>query len=350
MKLYDEKKLSTYKIASMLGVNNKTVYYWLVKYSIPRREGPIEARCRINKLLTKRVLADLYVNERLSLKETGETLGVSPESVRKYLMKHGIKRRLGEFQPIYLKTPFAGKTEDACYMLGLRIGDLTVHRRSSKRVRVFVSTTHPAMIELMYRLFERYGRVNAVPRKPPRAPRERFSSANSYAWEVYADVDHSFGFLLEKPDRVPREILNDEKRLLAFLAGYVDAEGYIRISNKPGRKCIGFTLRIKTKEKGILQDLSIGLEYLGYHPGLYNLSDGFYELSVNRKNEFFDLLGKLKVKHDEKVGAKELAFRIRDRKWHEVESLVKAFRRKIKDERLGCINNAESEWKSKHRL
>ncbi|MDI6807275.1 MAG: LAGLIDADG family homing endonuclease [Candidatus Aenigmarchaeota archaeon] len=347
-KLYVKNQLSLRKISEILGVDERTVRYWLMKFGIPTRPSMILLGRLRDRILTKKRLITLYVKRQRTIREIAEKYGLSYEAVRQRLLKHGIKRRDVQFRTKYSKAPFSGDPIEASYLLGLRAGDLTVNKRSSKRIRISVSTTHPAMIELMHALFDKYGKVMVIPRKPPQRFKKRFLKARTYSWEVYVDVNSTFDFLIEKPKTIPSEIMRDVNKFLAFFAGYFDAEGYVKLSSKPMRKCIYFILRVKSKDKGILDDLYQKLKEINYNPILSTLSSGFTELSITHKNEFFDLLQKLPLHHREKIEVRDLALWIKDKKWADVVKLVRNFRQKIKEERAQCIREAKLKWLSSH--
>ena len=90
-------------------------------------------------------------------------------------------------------------------------------------------------------LFGKYGRVGKSP------------SVNNgtYEWANYCYLDTSFDFLLEKPERIPARILNDDELFIAFLAGYLDAEGSFRIYRQ--RSAAAFSLRVNSEDEQILK-------------------------------------------------------------------------------------------------
>src|SRR5205823_9762542 len=51
---------------------------------------------------------------------------------------------------------------------------------------------------------------------------------------MIARLNMTFEFLLPKQDAVPEWILESDEPFFAFLAGYVDAEGYVRTYLPPG--------------------------------------------------------------------------------------------------------------------
>ena len=88
-RLYVEERLSTMKIASLLGINQNLVYNNLIFYGIPLR--PLENYATSE--LTPELLKRLYIDQNLTAQQIGDQLGFSVKTVRKRLNKFGIKKR-----------------------------------------------------------------------------------------------------------------------------------------------------------------------------------------------------------------------------------------------------------------
>lgn len=121
----------------------------------------------------------------------------------------------------YRRRPFSGADEEKAYLIGLRHGDLSVCRPFGDAIRVSTSTIHPAMANLFRELFETYGYVY----QHPRFKRD----TQSYEWNLEVILDSSFDFLLEDREAGWRWVSRNKRRILAYLAGLVDAEGCISI-------------------------------------------------------------------------------------------------------------------------
>lgn len=174
-------------------------------------------------LFTEEDLRELYVGQRLSLRAIAEQWGCHPETVRHYLSLYGISRRtVSEAKIRYPRKSFLGGLIEKAYLLGFRAGDLHVHTanysKTSRTIIVACTSTVPEQIELVRSLFQDYGRVSL-------AKGEKQTVITCY-------LDPSFGFLLEKEDRIPEWILADQNYFAAFLAGYIDAEGCIQVKRQ----------------------------------------------------------------------------------------------------------------------
>jgi len=105
------------------------------------------------------------------------------------------------------------------YLSGFRAGDLCVykanHSDTSQTITVACASTVWEQIELVRSLFEKYGALNL--------------SKGEKQTVITCYLDLSFSFLLEKDDQVPSWVLSDQRYFAAYLAGYIDAEGYIQV-------------------------------------------------------------------------------------------------------------------------
>jgi hypothetical protein len=78
-----------------------------------------------------------------------------------------------------------------------------------------------------------------------------------------ARLNHSFDFLVPKEDRVPEWILADDEAFFAFLAGYLDAEGYVKIALPRGYRTPQVRIEIRSYDAHLLQQLAHGLNARG---------------------------------------------------------------------------------------
>jgi hypothetical protein len=150
----------------------------------------------------------------------------------------------------YPRQPFSGDKVEEAYLCGFSIGDLNVRMdlETSRTIQVRSSTTRPAQVELIRGLFEPYGHVNT-----------RVGTRGEAQIECHLDL--SFGFLLDREDRVPKWVMTDKACFWAYLAGYIDAEGYIGLA----RAKRGFQARVElgSCDIGILRALWSGLNERG---------------------------------------------------------------------------------------
>jgi hypothetical protein len=159
-------------------------------------------------------IAKLYVTQELTCADLAKKYGCTAATIRNRLISFGVKlRRSGKWKFKYLKYPFTGSLCEKAYMIGFRIGDLSVYKRNatSRAIIVRCHTTQQDQIDVIKNVFGKYGHVNISP------PKVYGSHINCY-------LDLSFDFLMDK-SIVPQEIKNDTKASWAFIAGYTDAEG-----------------------------------------------------------------------------------------------------------------------------
>jgi len=236
-KLYIKDKLSTYKIATILKCDSKTIYRYLIKYNIKTR--PIS-----KAPISKNILLNLYQNKRLSLKQIGNLYGMTASGVLKRMRKHNISMRNSWETNTGVKKPFDGTPEEKAYMIGFRLGDLGVRKSSPKTKMILVgtNTTKKEQIELCRHLFGKYSKVWV-------------SKPNIIGVMSFSTILHpSFDFLLPKNDCVEDWIASDNKIMVAFTAGYIDAEGSFGVYNKRAK------FRVGSYDKGILKRINTWLK------------------------------------------------------------------------------------------
>jgi transposase len=89
--LYIEQQMTGTEIATLVGVkSSQTIYNWLDKYGIPRRQG---RRAQRPVTPSKETLQELYVEQKLSIDQIWRMLGSSESSVSKLLDQYGIPKR-----------------------------------------------------------------------------------------------------------------------------------------------------------------------------------------------------------------------------------------------------------------
>lgn len=229
--LYIKKKLSTYAIAERYKCDPKTIYFHL------KRNGIVVRKKRIIHI-PQSELRRLYLVERKSLSEIGRAYGFSPAGILKKFKHYGITRRsISETSTKHKKFDFNGDTGERAYVIGFRLGDLGV-RKINNLIHVSSSTTKEAQDKLIRELFENYGPIWTSKK-----------NEKSGAWNLSCSLNDSFAFLLPKYKRIPKSILESDKHMLAFTAGYTDAEGNFQISGGTAR------FRIRSYDTGILTDL-----------------------------------------------------------------------------------------------
>lgn len=255
----------------------------------------------------------------------------------------------------YPKISFNGDYGERDYLIGLRVGDLSV-RRHHKQIRIVVSSAHPRMIEIFRSLLQKYTHINQC---------SRFNRIfQTYDWWVYGYFNNSFRFLLPKPQTILTEILRNNKRFFAFLAGYTDAEG--SLIAYPNRKYIGFIYSLGSEDFGILSGISEKLSKMGYHPllrlknkegtkinnpylGSYRITKDLWSLELRRKGEVLTLIQQLPLRHTENLRKRKLMLEIKDFKlWSRVKRKILTLQREIDGEVKQCIMEAFQEYQRKH--
>jgi len=288
-KLYKEKGLSIYEIAKILDCGNKTIWRRLHEFNIGIR---IPKRVKISKEELKKLytkiptteitkkygcsrstilrklhefnlpvrstykyirinkdkLEELYIKQRKSAEKIAQIFNCNYGTILNRLRDVGIKiRDSSEAHIKYPKNNFSGNLLEKAYLIGFRLGDLYVGRyeKGGKTIVVQCASTKLEQIELIKKLFQKYGyvRVNDSNEKG-RVP-------------VCVALNESFNFLLKKNDEIEEWIISDDKYFLAFLAGYIDAEGCILTNSK------GSSIRIRSYDKNILEESTKKLKSLG---------------------------------------------------------------------------------------
>jgi hypothetical protein len=220
--LYNRQRLSLHKIAQKLNIPESTLREWMGRLALPRRSLS-EAKYLP---LDDEEIERLYTVERHSTLEIAQRFGVCDTTICNRLEARGVRRRdHSEAGIVYPRRDFSGDLLEKAYLQGFRLGDLTVkmNKNGAECATIFVScgTTRIAQLNLYQELFSPYGHTTV-------------SGVQDEDYAFCCMLNMSFDFLLDKPDHVPEWILHiaqngDEQPLLAFLAGYTDAEGWFTV-------------------------------------------------------------------------------------------------------------------------
>lgn len=301
---------------------------------------PPEQKARVHRVLT-----ELHTNGGISLSDIALLIGNKTSGYASWVARRvGIQPR--EFEEARLKAirekrrkyerrPFDGTDEDKAYMLGLRHGDLSVSRLWRGVVRVSTSTTHPAMAELFRGLFSSYGHVYEHPRYK--------RDTRTYEWNLSAILDESFGFLDCGVEECWTWVCRSKNRILAYIAGAVDAEGHIGIFRN--YRTTAIVISVFNTNRRFLLRLKLGLEKYNYRVlGPYldkrrGTSSGKYRI-VRRKDYWrvaiadFEqcqtLLSSLPMRHQEKLARRQLAVGMhKGRRWEDVKREIEKIRSEI---------------------
>ena len=215
--LYERKKLTTYQIADEFKCCQATVWKKMHKFGIrPRLAGPP----RVD--LDRRELTKSYIDDGLSTWEIEKRYRNPRSTVYRKLLEYGIKpRSRAKSHIIYPRKSFDGDMFEKAYIVGFAVGDLRVRivYKNSETIHADCGSTKPEQIELIKKLFSKYGRV-------------WMSKPNKHGKiQVEAFLDRSFSFLLKPEKEICSWILKADNYFAAFLAGFTDAEGSIGVHN-----------------------------------------------------------------------------------------------------------------------
>jgi len=333
-KLYWNKGLSQITITKKLNISEDTVRKWMRTFNIPVRQ-------RERNDISKKLLEDLYLKKKLSVQKTATLLKAGLNTIKRKLKTYNIKTRsVIEANTKYVKLPFSGNLKEKAYILGFRTGDLSVIK-TGNCIRVVGGTTHPAQVKLIKALFEKYSKITMH--------EGRIKSDDRKFWVLSCSLDKSFEFLLEKPQEIPKWILNDNNLFYSFLAGYADAEGYWGIYRKNHgngiySKKMKVRFQILSGDKIVLNQLYKKLKEFGFHPnfllscksGYHKSNKDLYVLILNYPEEVHQLAKILYnySKHEEKIWKIKFIIQNLNKDWDEIKNKVERFRKMVKDTRF----------------
>lgn len=196
-------------------------------------------------------LRDLYWNQRKSSIEIASVFQCHPMTVRNRIRELRIpKRSPSDARMRYVKRDFDGNSSLRAYLLGFRLGDLNVYQTNNRSDLILVRchTTKHVQVELICSLFESYGRVTV--------------SESRYGYNINAYMNTTFRFLLPKEDRVPLEYLLTHDDVVAFIAGYIDAEGSFGVyQNRARFKVDACDMGILVWMKQILENMHVRVNF-----------------------------------------------------------------------------------------
>jgi len=90
--LYDERECSGRKTAQILGCSYDTVYRWLDRHDVRRRQNgfPTGLDHHNSDPIDRETLVELHTERGLSTREIADELGRNQQTVRKYLNIHDV--------------------------------------------------------------------------------------------------------------------------------------------------------------------------------------------------------------------------------------------------------------------
>jgi len=149
-------------------------------------------------------------------------------------------------QTKYKKSDFSENLTEKAYMIGFRIGDMNVYKRSSMSETIVVRThtTKEDQLRLIKNIFGKYGHIT-------------ISRGKKRDIDINCFLNESFTFLLPKNDNIELWIKRSEKFFAAFITGYIDAEGSFIINQGKAR------FQMSSYDKGILSQMHVRLVQIG---------------------------------------------------------------------------------------
>ncbi|MBL7206783.1 MAG: LAGLIDADG family homing endonuclease [Candidatus Aenigmarchaeota archaeon] len=215
--LYHSKNFTIYNIAKIYNCSPYTIGKRMKECGINVRDRRI--------IISRNILRKLYVDKKLTGEKIARMYNCSVPTIIKLLRKYGIEIRThSEAVNIHEKKDFKNDPMEKSYIIGFALGDLNVFKPSinGELIVARCGTTKNEQVILFKKLFEKYGHINE---------RHRFYKGK-HTIELWASLNTSFGFILNKKDDIKQWILDNDRYFLAFLAGYIDAEGNIGIAKR----------------------------------------------------------------------------------------------------------------------
>jgi hypothetical protein len=246
-RLYCDLGLSTLSIAKQLGCSEGVVRRRLAAYGIARRTPWKSVECDRDDVIR------MYVEQGLPSSAIARRVGCSSATILRRLKAVGVDRRASGGALRYPRRDFSGDPFERAYLIGFRLGDLHV-AAGRDTVLVKCTSTRQEQVTLFRSLFEPYGHIYTSEASPAHGQRPSV--------RMEARLNRSFDFLVQKEDLVPDRILADDELFFAFLAGYMDAEGYVKTRPK-GYRTLEVRVEIRSYERRVLQALGQGLNARG---------------------------------------------------------------------------------------
>lgn len=270
---------------------------------------------------------------------------VGQRTVWRHLSKTMKLRDLIQATTKYPKKSFSGNLIEKAYLLGLRYTDLSA-RRHRRQIQVWLSTTHPHMINLFADLFSKYTTVRRYPIYK--------EDGQSYEWTTYCYLDNSFEFLVDVTKHVPNWILTDDAIFLSFFAGCIDGDGSVYIERR--RRELWYpAIGLYSENTLLLDNIFRKLRQMGYTPRLnvaqrkgsatylnkYRLNNDVWVLRLGRKSETVNLLKCLPLKHAEKIKKQKIILGNICKSWTELKDKIHRLRESVRKEVSEHVTRAQ---------
>ena len=284
--------------------------------------------------ISKPLLQKLYHRQKLSSVAIATRFSCDPTTILNHLRSFGLSvrtlhdaSRYKTFSTFpgritYPKRDFDGDQAHKAYLIGFRLGDLTVRPVSggsySQTLEICSRSTRPEQLQLFRRLFDGYGHLYE----------SRPDQHGAVGQICY--VNRSFDFLLPKQDTVEQWIRVDPRCAVAFAGGYIDAEGSFYITTTPTqlRKSM---FAVATQDRQILTWMHQWFQSVGITcpppklalrrgtPRPFSLNKDHWILQVIRKDALAQLIKVVQpwVRHPKrKADAQRVLANIKERNLH----------------------------------
>lgn len=239
--------------------------------------------------ITREELEEYYLKQKLSSRKIAKLFNCAYSTIDQKIRRYGFRiRNRSEAHVIYPQNDFSGNLLEKAYLTGFRIGDLRVRKfyTNSETIHVDCGSTRKEQIDLIERLFKRYGRVWIS--KP--------NKNNVTQIECY--LNKSFEFLLNiNKSEVPFWARKNKLYFSNFLAGFTDAEGSVFISRNKAFYALGnYDMRLLTQIKKLLEKFGVETPHItrSVRKGFvashgYRYNHDYWNLVISKKKELIKL-------------------------------------------------------------
>lgn len=317
--LYKNEKLSLAKIARKMKLSAGTIRKNMILWGIDRRTT------RKRRLIkpAKEELEKVYYDKNKSVNEILVKFDVGLTTLFRWLKEYRINpsRRFR-----YEKKDFSEDVKEKAYILGLVAGDIHV-RRHCKQILAELTTTHPAMMNLFYSVFDKYG--------TPKKYIKYNKTTKRYEWKAYVLLNDTFNFMLLKDNNI------DNEYFYHFLAGFFDCEGCLYVYDN--HHYVGLSSLIYNSNKELLEIIKKRLEKDSYNPKLskffkkgekttnnYYRGKDIWAIRLHTTKEVLSLMNLMPIKHKEKLDKLEIVSK-NSNKWEDISNQINDLKASIKE-------------------
>lgn len=310
--------LSLAKIAKEIkvsaGLIRKNMVLWNMNRRASRKRNLIKP--------SKKELEKDYYNKDKSIIDILKKFNTGMTTLFRWLKEYKINP-VRRFK--YEKTNFSGDLREKAYIQGLVAGDIHA-RKHGRQILAELTSTHPAMTDLFYFIFEKYG--------APKKYLKHNKIIGRNEWKAYVFLDNSFSFMLSNKYDINEEFYD-------FLAGFFDCEGCLYIYNNHNK--IGLTWLVYNSDKELLKKIKQRLEKEGFHPKInkyfekgqdttqnYKRGVDLWAVGIYSREEVIKLMNILPIKHREKIEKFEIVKNLSNKNWESVSERLADFKNKLK--------------------